>query len=241
MDGCSKRGQNYNINDYFEIDNEVKPGFCDPYTGCPEPTEVVCLKVDKVFEECKLADVNTVDIDLTCHITGDIKDVKCIKAEIIEDKEYPRECEILPCQRVRSVFYYKIKFKWKDDKGWNVHTSDPIKVEKIIRLKRAGEQGLEPYCEIFLDLIDCFPISKATIRCCVGKLILFKLFANVQLLVPAYGYCPPPKKCEEEKPIDDECPDVEEWLEDIEWPPFYPEQIRPILPPVYDNDDDNDQ
>ena len=232
MDGCGAGGPNFNINENIN-NNEIRPGFCDPYE-CPPPTEVVCIKVDKVYEECKLAQVNTIDIDLSKLAEGEITDVQCIKAELVVDEDHPRDCVILPCQRVRSSFFYRFKFRWKDDLGDHVFTSEPIKVEKIGRMERAGEEGLEAQCEVFVDFTEegCFLINHDTIRCCIGKLVVFKLFAHVQLLVPAYGFCPPPEKCQKIKP--DECPTPEEWLETIEWPPFYPEQIRPDLPPFND-------
>lgn len=233
MDGCGGGGHGFNYDQYrsknYDNDNDIRPGFCDPYEGCPPPTEIVCIKVDKVFEECKLAQVNTIDTDLSKEAEGEITDVQCIRAELVVDKDHPRECEILPCNRVRSSFYYKFKFKWKDDLGEHVFTSDPIKVEKIGRMNRAGEPGLDVQCEVFVDCIECFLINHDTVRCCIGKLVVYKLFAHVQLLVPAYGYCPEPPDCK--KVVPEDCPSPQEWLKTIVWPPFYPEQDRDFLPP----------
>ncbi|PKM83844.1 MAG: hypothetical protein CVU88_00920 [Firmicutes bacterium HGW-Firmicutes-13] len=219
MDGCGGRF-NFGENN----DNGIRSGPCDPYEGCPPPTEIVCIKVDKVYEECKLVQVNTVDTDLSGLVEGCITDVQCIRAELVVDEDHPRECVILPCQRVRASFFYRFKFKWTDDLGEHVFTSDPIKVEKIGRMNRAGETGLDLQCEIFVDCIDCFLINKTTVRCCIGKLVVFKLFAHVQLLIPAYGFCPEPPNCRVTPPED--CPGPAEWLETIVWPPFYPEQDR---------------
>lgn len=233
MNGCGSRDKDASIHDFNFNEGEIKPGFCDPY-DCPKPKEVVCVKVDKVFEECKDAKVNTRDVDLAGQVEGCISKVKCIKAELVVDPVHPRECEILPCGRVKSSFFYRFKFRWWDDLGKHVFTSDPIKFEKIARMKRAGEPGLSLQCEIFVELIDCFLINSTTVRCCIGKLVLFKLYANVQLLIPAYGYCPKPDDCKKVVPQD--CPDEEEWLAGIKWPPHYPEQIRPILKPPDDEE-----
>ena len=46
-------------------------------------------------------------------------------------------------------------------------------------------------CEVFLDCFECF-VRIQQVTCCIGKLQLFKLVAQVQLLVPAYGFCPEP-------------------------------------------------
>ncbi len=222
MDGCGGKGSEFQFSQVN--DNGIRPGPCDPYDGCPPPTEIVCIKVDKVYEECKVTQVNTVDTDLTGVAVGEITDVKCVRAELVVDEDHPLICEKLPCSRVRSAFYYRFIFRWTDDTGVHTFTSEPIFVEKIARMNRATEPNLDVQCEIFVDCIECFLINHTVVRCCIGKLIAFKLFAHVQLLVPAYGFCPEPPDCK--KVVPDECPSPSEWLDTIVWPPFYPEQDR---------------
>lgn len=216
MDGCGGKGSEFK----FVNDSGIKPGPCDPYEGCPPPTEIECIMVDKVYEECKVTQVNTVDTDITKQAVGDIIDIQCVRAEVVG----PIECEKLPCSRVRAAFYYKFTFRWTDDAGVHTKTSEPIFVEKIVRMNRANEPNLNVHCEIFVDCIECFLIDHTVVRCCIGNLIVFKLFAKVQLMVPAYGFCPEPPDCT--KVVPDKCPSPSDWLDTIVWPPFYPEQDR---------------
>lgn len=193
----------------------VQPGPCDPVYGCPPPTEVVCIKVDKVFEECKQTKVIERTTDLSGIAVGTITDVECVSVEVIEGDPYlPFECEILPGGRVRLAFFFRFTFRFTDSTGTKTFTSDPIFEEQIVRLSRAGEKGLEPECDVFLECVECFLADTTTVVCCIGKLALFKLIARVQLLIPAYGFCPEPEECE----VAGKCPEFRPV-----WPPFPPQ------------------
>jgi hypothetical protein len=197
--------------------NEILPGPCDPVYGCPPPTELVCVKVDKVYEECKLTRVNEPVTDLCDIAVGTITDVECVSAEVVEEPPYfQTTCTILPGRRVRVVFFWRYTFKYTDAVGTKTFTSDPIMEEFTVILGRAGERGLQPQCEVFLECLDCFLIDTTIVRCCIGKLVLFKLFAHVQLLIPAYGFCPEPEECV----VAEECPPFVPV-----WPPYPPQII----------------
>lgn len=55
----------------------------------------------------------------------------------------------------------------------------------------------------------------------VGVFIIIKVVGTVQLLVPAFGYCPPPLPCEDFSP-EDIC---EDFLEYAPFPEFFPPQL----------------
>lgn len=69
-------------------------------------------------------------------------------------------------------------------------------------LSRAGEPGLKCQVEIFAECTQCFISGRdlstgeiTTIDCCFTFTLIGKLFSEVQLLIPAYGYCPLPPEC----------------------------------------------
>ncbi len=107
--------------------------------------------------------------------------------------------------------------------------------EKTVLLSRAGEPQLKCEVDVFLTCLLCLieeeepntvlsenqaegrhPCYRKVI-CCINKIILFKLLAEVQLLIPSYGFCPDPPVCEEEDLA--ECPGAVE-----DWPPYPPEE-----------------
>ena len=197
-----------NNNDNNDNNNAVDP--------IPPPTVIERVKIDKVYEECKVVDVNEVEIpiDGTSNAVDpeDIEDVKCVSVKVKEDT---KKCKIPNKKQVQLTFDMKIKYKVNGNIKEHVEP-----VEKTVRLSRAGEEGLQPQCEIFLECLDAFVTTdeedNPIIILCIGKLILFKLFAHVQLLIPAYGFAPQPPECPE---VLEECPEYEP-----EWPP-YPEQF----------------
>ena len=69
-------------------------------------------------------------------------------------------------------------------------------------LSRAGEPGLKCQIEVFAQCTQCFISSMDTttnrilaIDCCFTFTLIGKLFSEVELMVPAYGYCPLPPEC----------------------------------------------
>ena len=214
--------------------NDVQPGPCDPYLGCPPPTEIVCIKVDKVYYECKNIQVNEDEFEYTPTPECPVLDVSCYKVELYSLKSLTNTnngpepcCEVVKPGLVSVTFRYKVTIRL-----FFPNTCDPaftdlyqiITVTKLFNIPRAGEEGLHVQCYVpFLECLDAFisavdpETGRVTIIACVGKYILIKLKATVQLMVPAYGFCPEPPDCDEVFGI---CPDFRP-----EWPP-YPPQIR---------------
>lgn len=195
----------------------VKAGPCDPIYGAPPPKEIVCIQVDKIYQECKKVQVN--EIEIIRHAEQAVTDVICLGVELLDT-----ECKVVAPGRVKVCFKYKIRVKLIYEDQSYEEVSHIVEEEKTVFLSRAGEQGLEVKCEIYLECLECFVDEVtdpnhgricSTIICCVGKLILVKLFAHVQLLIPAYGFCPQPPECEE---VLDICPDF-----DPQWPPYPPQ------------------
>ncbi|WP_366924158.1 hypothetical protein MFMK1_001111 [Metallumcola ferriviriculae] len=91
---------------------------------------------------------------------------------------------------------------------------------KTVGMSRAGTHPMFQ-CEVDLWVTRCLlcfieeeNAGPAGVNCCINVILAFKLWAEVQLLVPAYGFCTPPD-CEE---VLGECPPGVD-----EWPP-YPSQ-----------------
>lgn len=198
---------------------KFKPGPCDPVYGAPPPTEIVCIQVDKIYQECKKVLVDEVEIE---HQAGmAVTDVVCLDVKLISE-----DCYVVAAGRVKVQFTYKIKARLIYEDQSSQEITHIVEVDKTVFLARAGEEGLDVKCDIFLECLECFvdevvdPVNnnlvQSNIICCIGKLILVKLFAHVQLLIPAYGFCPEPPECEQVLAI---CPDF-----DPQWPPYPPQE-----------------
>lgn len=201
----------------------IKPGPFpkDHQTGepmCLPPTEIDIIKVNKVFNECMHTQVETIESgDITVSDPYDIT-VTCKKAEIVENSF---SCEVLPGNRVKVTYRVEVTSKLNDTQ---CETFESEEIIKIFTLDRVNEEGMEVHCDIVPKCLNCFisdtDSEENTIKvtCCVGIMILLKVFSEVQLLIPTYGYPQKPDKCVQ---IVNECPDDFE----PEWPP-YPKQKK---------------
>jgi len=225
---CGKQShyQNINYNQNNNISQDVpQAGPCpiDSVTGepnCPPPTELVCIKTQKVYESCIKELTNEIPVDLTKIAVGDIEDAQCKEPELVINENFPFVCQKLPnTNRARVKFYYRFRFTFLDQENWKQFTSQPIFVEQIVVFSdRILDPRIMVQCEVFLkctEVIVTEPVEQEVLVC-IQKSLVFKLFADVQLLVPAYGFCPEPPECVQPPLI--ACP-----VEPLEWPPYPPQ------------------
>jgi hypothetical protein len=216
MSGCGSKRDGVFSNQVAD----VQLGQCDPVYGCPPPTEVVCIVVEKVYDECKYSEVNEDEFVYYASPDNPVIDVECKKVELVGEPY----CEVVKPGRVRATFTYRIKTKIFFEDNTSTTLSQDVTVMKNLNIPRAGEEGLNVQCYVpFLECLTCFIRDeelvegqiRTTIICCVGKFLLIKLKATVQLAIPAYGFCPEPPDCDE---VLGECPDFIP-----PWPPFPPQ------------------
>jgi hypothetical protein len=179
-----------------------------------------------VFNECRIVDVNEI-IDIPTPPVGAV-DVECLGAELIGEPE----CIINPTdETVTVIFSFATAYQFLDEDGdpiGTVQVIETIDETRTVFLERAGEPGLDCVAEVFLECIQCFvsdfgPMGVIEeVTCCVGKQIVVKLTAIVELLIPTLGYAPEPPECEQ---VAGECPDFIPI-----WPPYPPQD--PDFPPV---------
>lgn len=222
MGGCGSKRSGFTA---LQVADNVRPGQCDPVQGCPPPTEVVCIVAEKVYDECKWSQVSEVEFVYKASKRNPVVDAECKKVKLLQGPE----CEVVRPGRVRVTFIYRIKTKIFFEDETSTVLSQDVTVIKNFYVPRAGEEGLHVQCYLpFIECLECFIRDeeelqeekdkgdiKTTIVCCVGKFLLIKLKATVQLMIPAYGFCPEPPDCSE---VLGECPDFHP-----EWPPYPPQ------------------
>ncbi|MGI6614798.1 MAG: hypothetical protein ACOX30_02030 [Dethiobacteria bacterium] len=179
--------------------------------------EVVCIKADKIYERCKSVETNEVVTELCGIAVGAIEDVWCIDAELVIDAKHHFKCEKIPnTNRAKISFWYRLRFAYIDQAGQKIYTSKPAFFEKTVILSdRILDKRLFVQCEVFLECFECFVSGPQQVTCCIGQLILVKLIATVELMIPAFGFCCEPDDCTE---VETECPGFLPY-----WPPFPPQ------------------
>ncbi|MDW7674770.1 MAG: hypothetical protein SCK28_09560 [Bacillota bacterium] len=195
----------------------VQPGPCPVIDGvpvCPPPTEIDIIKVKKVFAECAHSQVEEVFIDFEVNGNGTDLTAQCGTAEVLEE-----ECRVISPGLVKVTATLEVTSTLN-----GLEESQEFTIEKVFRLARAGEDGLTPQCHIYPSCLLCFVSDEdvvdeetvVTVTCCIGILIVIKLEAEVQLMIPTYGYPPQPPECAEA--VGGQCPDFIP-----EWPPYPPQ------------------
>ncbi|MFZ5942980.1 MAG: hypothetical protein ACOYVD_02645 [Bacillota bacterium] len=204
-------------------EQQISPGPfpVDPVLGlpiCPPPSEIDLIKVTKVFNECIHSQVEEVLVE--CFLGGSTS--KAAFAECVSANANNISCIKVGGDIVRIGYDLEVCTKVPLNIGGFTTSCSTSRITKNLKIDRAHEQGLDTECQVFPQCLLCFisgrdPFNNVTaVTCCIGILVVLKLTAEVQLLVPTYGYPAPPPECRQ---LLGECPT------DFtpHWPP-YPQQ-----------------
>lgn len=232
-----------------------RPGLVNKQGRLPDPAELVCIEVPKVFDQCLIKrclvydegpDTETTDCELRSdplenpkrYISSKDFKIKLVCLEEIPLKKHPGYKKIIitytisfysdyiDCDGKTKTEFFEInrtdvigKFYCPDPIIETTNTSDEYpKDTNIIKLEMVAE-ALN--CEIVQDE-HCNEVLDITL----GYYIVVKCELIVQLLIPAYDYCPVPKSPCEDIPEEDPC----EIFERSPIPKFYPDQhLEPLF------------
>ncbi len=233
-----------------------RPGLVNKQGRLPDPAELVCIEVPKVFDQCLIKrclvycdgpDTNTTDCELRSDplespkryissrdfkLTLNNVDKIPIKKhygykKVILDYTISFYADYLDCDGRTKSEFYEInrtdtigKFYCPDSISQATTTlGDELCDNNLIKLEMVaealhGEIVTDEHCDEFLDIT-------------LGYYIVVKCELLVQLLIPAYDYCPVPRVACEDEPEEDPC----ELFDKAPVPKFYPDQhLEPLFP-----------
>ena len=175
---------------------EIIPGPCPP-EGCPEPKEIVCVVVDKVYDACSQIRCIEVDLEPKISVTPDDLPVEIIECRIENFQITTSITQIQddpPLVRILVSYSYDVVVEYKTE-GEEIRTvsEEVSKSKKVILF---GTEEMDVRVERVIECLGC-DIIDDKIRCEVGEFFIIKTVLEVQLLIPAYGFCPTPPECEE--------------------------------------------
>jgi len=172
---------------------QITPGMCPP-EGCPPPTRIECIVVDKVYDSC--FQINDLSRDVT--ITDFIANLS--------------EGDVIPCEQNGDITCTEIS---RVDAGGGFFTvtilvsvpvaltisTEPLGiVERTFTFTKTATlccpPGVSPDCSesrvLFCNcVVTNVTSSSATISCTLQVCVVIKCILAVQLLVPSYGFCVP--------------------------------------------------
>jgi hypothetical protein len=242
-----------------------RPGLVNKQGRLPDPSELVCIEVPKVFDQCLIKrclvyaegpDTNTTDSELRSEPLIDPKryissrnfNVTLISVDEIPIKGKPNfkkiilnyvisfDSDYIDEAGVTHTVHYDVnrtdiigKFYCPDSIAQISASTEPEECEctdrNIIKLEMVAEalNGEIVEDEAGDEVLDIT----------LGYYIVVKCELVVQLLIPAYDYCPVPKEVCEDEPEEDVC----ERFDRAPVPKFYPDQnLEPLFPDCDEND-----
>lgn len=257
-----------------------RPGLVNKQGRLPDPYELVCLEVPKIFDQCLIKrclvygagpDTITTDRELRSDPLKDPRNYirsRNFNITLNSVEKFPLRsnpnykkiiirytisfyADYIDCGGVNRSEFYEInrtdvigKFYCPDSIAQisaYVANQPPQDIDaNIIKLEMVAE-ALDG--ELIQDEDDIYYLDIT-----LGYFIIVKCELIVQLLVPAYGYCPVPEElCCEEEPEEKPC--IRFWNSPT--PKFYPDQnLQPLFTEntdnnrysqdKYDDDDDDD-
>jgi len=172
----------------------LQPGPCPIVNGepqCPPPTEINVIKAKRVYEECVHTQTKEIDIEVAIVPAHEQLTAECGDVTVLT-----LHCQKLDGNVVKVTAELEVTTIVNETTG-----TGTMQIEKLFIMERAGEPELSPQCHIYPECLLCFVSDEGenfvTVTCCVGVLLLLKLEADVQLMIPSYGYPPEPAECDE--------------------------------------------
>ncbi|MBE6053223.1 MAG: hypothetical protein E7212_04785 [Clostridium sartagoforme] len=241
-----------------------RPGLVNKQGRLPDPSELVCIEVPKVFDQCLIKrclvyaeglDTLTTDEELRSNPLVDPKRylssrdfrVRLLSVDKIPLKGDPNFKKL--------VLNYVISFysDYIDDSGvtqsefYEIHRTDIVGrfycPDSIAQISASSDEEcadedsniikLEMVAEALDGQIVEDEAGDEVLDITLGYFIVVKCQLLVQLLIPAYDYCPVPREACEEEPEEDPC----ERFERAPVPKFYPDQNLEPLFQEYDEEE----
>ncbi|WP_258358994.1 hypothetical protein [Moorella sulfitireducens (nom. illeg.)] len=178
----------------------VGPGQCPP-EGCPPPTRIECIKVDKVYDSCFQVESRSRDTTVTTGHTGEFvtgtftvgQAIPCALAGPITCNVINRVPTTGNFATLTIVVSVPITLT---NPNAPTETADRVfTFTKIVTL--CAPEGVTVDCENDSTLLFCNCVVSAvgvgtiTVTCDFQVCLVIKTILTVQLLVPSYGFCVP--------------------------------------------------
>ena len=243
-----------------------RPGLVNKQGHLPDPSELVCIEVPKIFDQCLIKrclvygegpDTNTTDSELRSNPLTDPKryigsrdfNLTLISVDKIPLKGKPGFKKIVISYRISFYADYIDANGINQSELFEVNRTDIIGKfycpESIAQIS-SSFVPVQDAADLDSNIIKLEMVAEAlagelledeegndVLDITLGYYIVVKCELIVQLLIPAYDYCPVPKEACEEEPEEDPC----ERFEKAPIPKFYPDQnLDPLFPDCDDSD-----
>lgn len=181
--------------------NGIRPGIC-PAEGCPPPTRIECIVVDKVYDSCFQIEDRTRTTTVTTGVTGDFTTGTFTVGQVIP-------CGLTTGQQISCTEVSRVPA----GDGFvtvTVLVSVPVTltnpnaptetVDRVFSFTKTATlccpEGVVPDCSestlLFCNcVVSSVGLTSIEVTCDFQVCMVLKCILTVQLLVPSYGFCVP--------------------------------------------------
>jgi len=214
--------------------NRLWPGTLGK-NGFPTPTEIACIWVTKIYDACSqreceeffFCDLNVPEGVPVENLVVECRIQPCSETFFDESIE-PIDGGPLGLVRVQVCAVLEIIVRDSLNPSNFTVNEEEICFAKEVILYAPDPIHMQVLVESIFESLQCVgeiveedEDEEFCVTAIVGAFIIVKSALMVQLLVPAYGFCPVPPECEE---LGDIC---EQFLE-RPFPPFFPPQLNDL-------------
>ncbi|WP_026486155.1 hypothetical protein [Caldanaerobius polysaccharolyticus] len=210
---------------------QVVPGPVEP-GQFPEPTEIVCIVADKVYDACsQRICLDNIAPTVFVPLIGETNP-QFNRCENVTVTLLPTGFTVTPLPdrpgfaRVQGTFQVSYNIIVKYDSGAEqtvlgtpaTFTKDVV---MYVPTANANNIAFEASAECLFGRVNV----DNTINVILGVFIILKAVISVQLLIPSFGFCPTPPECEEFPA------NVCEEFMQRPFPDMFPPQLWDVVPP----------
>lgn len=185
------------------------------------PTEIACIWTTKVYDACSQKECE----DFVFGQPPEADGLLTVECAIEPGSEYLASANIVPIDegplgKVEVDVCAKLNITCLNGSSTYSFQED-VCFQKEVVLYAPDPINMEVLVEAIFESLACSFNNSNQIVATIGAFIIVKTALQVQLLVPAYGFCPVPPECEE---LGDLC---EQFFE-RPFPPFFPPQLTDL-------------
>ncbi|MEY7999809.1 hypothetical protein AB8U03_06305 [Clostridium sp. Mt-5] len=237
-----------------------RPGLVNKQGHLPDPSELVCVEIPKVFDQCLIKrcisynegpDTNTTDYELRSNPLDNPKiyiGCRDFKITLTSLEKIPLSCEdgfkkliicytisfyadFIDCDAVNRSELFEIN---RQDVIGKFYCPDSLSKASANQLISNGSKNddeniikLEMVADVLQAVLHEDENNCKVLDITLGYYIIVKCELIVQLLMPAYDYCPIPKEPCQPEPEENVC----DKFNRSPIPKFYPDQnLTPLFP-----------
>jgi len=179
----------------------IRPGQCPP-EGCPPPTRIECIVVDKVYDSCFQVESRSRDTTVTTGTGGEFATGTFTVGQAIPCSLTPNQsisCSVINKQPTTGGFanltlVVSVPITLTNPNAPTETANRVFTFTKIVTL--CAPDGVTVDCSestlLFCNcVVSAVGVGNITVTCDFQVCVVIKTLLTVQLLVPSYGFCVP--------------------------------------------------